>query len=282
MADFPIPLPTMFSSWGWPNNDWDATAFAERVVASGYKSVGVRADCTFDEVMILKNHGLFVVRWANDAPAHDVADKWCPQIEGPIERDQVLNMFENGWTTDVAVTTYGGLDNASDVASFIEKTGIRHYLIECYAKNQTVESRIGDMIWQGTQYGFDRDSIHPLIGVYGGEFPYDYTWSGADTNWRNIIRNNFGIYQAEPMWGNTVQWEAWTNLIKENEERLEKAMDIAVSADFFRSSIGKKAIETWRKQNPKEAGRYDQGDNDLAHYATNFGRFLVRMRLATS
>lgn len=48
------------------------------------------------------------------------------------------------------------------------------------------------------------------------------------------------------------------------------------------STLGKKAIESWRKANPGEARLYDKGDNDPGHYPSQFGKFMASLRAAST
>lgn len=188
----PFPLPVLFTAWTWKDGAGIAGEVIRRAKLMGARSVAVQlSQATGDDpgssldpqdVKFLKDAGLTVVGWD---PAGDLTqtllvrlgvDAWCPQVEGPGQRDALLASLNAGVGKGLPralVTTYGGLDTTADVQALVKAWGGQPFtLVECYKADGPIHADIDRMLSQGVVYGFQ--TLLALAGCYRGEMPADY------------------------------------------------------------------------------------------------------------
>jgi hypothetical protein len=210
----PFPLPMIFQAWGFrnPADKFDTPAeLADYCDAAGCKTIAVQLgrdysadvpNCTADEAQALRTRGFRVLVWGVASAAYVIQElqrlgaseaDWLPQIEGPSQRDLVLEAASGGLTPSAIVTTYSGAgaENSGDVNA-LRNCGVRLVLVECYSEAGYPYTDLNRMLWQGTQYGWRQDELYACLGTYRGELPDAYTHT-------EIIGRNFGLYLAEPM-----------------------------------------------------------------------------------
>lgn len=198
MSVSPFPLPVMFTAWTFRDGAGIAGEVIRRAKLMGAKTVAVQlsedtpADSTDEgrtldpsDVKAMKDAGLFVVGWdLPGSPAvtqfllnHLGVDGWMPQVEGPGQRDALFNALKAGvgkGLPKALVCTYGGLDTKADVAALRALWPDVVAFIECYKADGPPHEQIDTMLWQGTQYGFDKTRLLALVGTWRGEMRVDY------------------------------------------------------------------------------------------------------------
>jgi len=215
-------LPLVFAAWGFRKGGGayaNAGGLAQVCVANGIRTVAVQlgyqeaeeGTTTREDADTLRSAGLKVAVWgvADAALATSelqrlgaTQDDWLPQIEGPGQRDLVLDAASRGLRASGIVSNYSGAgDSANDVPR-LRDAGVRAVFVECYndAGPITPYTDLDRMLWQGTQYGWKDSELVATMGTYHGEQPDAYT--GTDS-----LGRDFGLYLAEPMVAS--QWEAF-------------------------------------------------------------------------
>lgn len=233
-----VQLPLIFTAWGFRKggDKWrDAADLAVYCTTHGIRSVAVQLGytddgfptCHADEAEVLRDAGLQVIVWGVADAAFAAGelqrlgatqDEWLPQIEGPGQRDLVLDAAARGLRPAGIVTNYSGAGDSPGEAAMLRDAGVRCVLVECYNDAGIIEpyTDLYRMIWQGTAYGWRTTELVATMGTYHGEQPVDYT--GADS-----IGRDFGLYLAEPM--SSEQWTAFGALNMSTPPTPEEDMD---------------------------------------------------------
>jgi len=208
------PLPLVFTAWGFRHGGtaWNhAGALADLCVAHGIGTVAVQlgqdehgdTNTVYEDVEPLRDAGVHVVVWgvANPHFANTelkrlgcTPDEWLPQVEGPSQRDLVLDAAAAGLHAPAIITNYsGGGDTGGDVAA-LRDAGVRACFVECYNDAGAILpfTDLDRMLWQGTQYGWPAEEVYATMGAYHGETPATYKGTAP-------LGRAWGVYLAEPM-----------------------------------------------------------------------------------
>ena len=231
-----LPLPLVFTAWGFRHGAavWQsAQGLADLCKATGVRTVAVQLGGDLyaihrrfrvprtgqswtlrSEADILRAAGLHVAVWgvanpgaaASELTRLGASDRdWLPQIEGPEQRDLVLDASARGLRAPSIVTNYAAAGDTPGEADRLRAAGVEAVFVECYNDAGPIEPYIDlpRMLWQGTAYGWKVDEVLPTLGTYHGELPAVYI--GEED-----IGREFGIYLAEPM--TATQWQAYGEL----------------------------------------------------------------------
>jgi hypothetical protein len=269
----PFPLPLVFTAWGFRHGGavWSSgTGLADVCKSNGVRTVAVQlgsdekgqTNTTLADVGPLRDAGLRVVVWGVAGAAFALAElqrlgateaDWMPQIEGPGQRDLVLDAAASGLKAPAIVTNYAGAGDTGGEAAKLREAGVKAAFIECYNDAGVIEpfTDLERMLWQGTAYGWRPDELFATMGTYHGETPASYGGTAS-------IGRDFGMYLAEPM--TAAQWQAFGALNPPTPEPEPKPptpedddMD-PVSDNQGREAVGfavQAAAQNWTSDKPK-------------------------------
>ncbi len=265
-----VALPLVFASWGFRKGAaayGNAGGLGDLCKAQGIRSVAVQlgyqddgqALTTLQDAEWIRDRDIRVFVWgvadASFAASElqrlgATEDEWLPQVEGPSQRDLVLDAANRGLHPAGIVTNYAGAGDGEGEADRLRAAGVRAVLVECYNDAGPIEPFIDldRMLWQGTQYGWRESELVATMGAYHGEYPA--TYGGTDA-----IGRDFGIYLAEPM--SAAQWQAFGALNPEAppaptpEDEMDPITDDQARASVM--TVTQAAIATYA--DPKPRGR---------------------------
>lgn len=277
----PFPLPLVFAAWGFRNgaaNYGNAGGLGSLCNVHGIRTVAVQLGSketaihrrfqqrnksgepwtNAQDVQWLRERGIRVVVWGVANAAFAVSelqrlgcseDDWLPQIEGPSQRDLVLDGAAHGLHAHSIITNYSGAGDSPGESDALRSAGVRAVFVECYNDAGIIYpyTDLERMIGQGVQYGWSNDELHATMATYHDERPDDYSGTAAEGR-------EFGIYLAEPM--SAAQWDAFgalntgaPPLPPTPEDDME-----AVTDTQGRDAVGfavQAAAQNWTSEKPK-------------------------------
>lgn len=279
----PFPLPLVFTAWGFRSGGyaWSSGAgLADLCRAHGIRTVAVQQGAgtlaraaerfgvrpprggqpwtTPEDIAPLRASGVRVALWGVASASGAVQelqrlglteDDWLPQVEGPDQRDLVLDAADHGLRAPAIVTNYSGAGDSPIDVEQLRGAGVCAVFVECYNDAGIIEPYIDldRMLWQGTKYGWDEDELFAAMGTYHGETPDDYT--GTES-----LARDFGMYLAEPM--SPAQWTAFGALNPPPPEPIEPEDDDMepVTDTEARTAVGfavQAAAQNWESDKPR-------------------------------
>jgi hypothetical protein len=196
VPESPWKLPVAFTAWGFESASLVATDLAERLVASGIRSVAIQVDrdgprASRADAAILASRGLDVYLWGipddgDHAAALEafagIVDGYIAQVEDDAQYAALLDNIEAGvggglpravvTTFEGINTTHNGLLRTPERMQPIVAAGITTAFVECYRQDHPSHGDLELMLWQAREYGWPE--AVPVVGLYRGVRIGDY------------------------------------------------------------------------------------------------------------